>query len=189
MAKVRHVKPISPIGHIGLIGQGRRAVRPFRHVAEPILVPGPPDWQRGRVYNPGAVVVGNRVALFYRAQGVRRMRARHHWIWPSVVGLAWSRDGVHFTTEPEPILEPVTPAERAGVEDPRICQVGRQYALTYTAYDGARARLALALTTDRRLHDWHTRRVLFPNERRWTKSGALLGQRLRGHYIDVFPET
>lgn len=178
--------PIGPTSPIGPIGRLRRAVRPFRHVAEPVLAPGPPDWQRGRVYNPGAVVIGDRVALVYRAQGVRRVRARHHWIWPSVIGLAWSRDGVHFVPEPEPVLEPAAPAERAGVEDPRIVRVGRQYALTYTAYDGARARLALALTTDRRLRTWRTRRLLFPRERRWTKGGALLGQRLGGRYLLYF---
>lgn len=186
MAEVRHVKPMGPISPMGPIYRLRRGVRPFRHTAEPILAPGPPDWQRGRVYNPGAVVIGNRVALVYRAQGVRRIRARRHWTWPSVIGLAWSRDGVHFVPELKPILEPATLAERAGVEDPRIVRVGRQYALTYTAYDGARARLALTLTTDRGLKHWHPRRLLFPRERRWTKGGALLGQRLRGQYVLYF---
>lgn len=165
----------------------QHGVTPFRHSAsELVLRPGTPPWQSARVYNPTAIVVRNRVVLLYRAQGSARIRTGRHWRWPSVLGLAWSRDGLRFTPEPHPVLEPETPAERSGVEDPRVVKIGRDYVLTYTAFDGNRARLCLTTTRDHGLHAWDHRRVLFPRERRWTKAGALLPTKLRDQYTLYF---
>ncbi len=159
---------------------------PFVHSAEPILTPRKPAWQQGRVYNPAAMVVGKRVALLYRAQGTKRIRTRGRVHWPSVIGLAWSTDGMRFTPERVPVLQPREPWEQVAVEDPRIVQIGRRFILTYTASDGVHARLAIATTTDRRLRRWNTRSLLFPAEKRWTKAGALLPTKLNGRYVLYF---
>lgn len=159
---------------------------PFAHSVEPILTPQKPSWQQGRVYNPAAIVVGNRVALLYRAQGTQRLRARGRTHWPSVIGLAWSADGTRFSAERTPVLQPRERWERVAVEDPRIVQIGKRFVLTYTASDGVHARLAIATTADRRLRRWNTRSLLFPEEKRWTKAGALLPAKLNGRYYLYF---
>lgn len=138
------------------------------------------------MYNPAAAVIGGKVALLYRAQGTQRTRSNHHWRWPSVIGLAWSGDGIRFTTESEPVFQPQEQWEEFGVEDPRVVDVGRGYAMTYTAYDGQHARLAMTTTSDRSLHTWNSRFLLFPLEKRWTKAGALLAERVNGQYYLYF---
>jgi beta-1,2-mannosidase len=171
----------------GREGKHQEGIASFRHLRqEPILTPTDPAWQSGRVYNPTAIVVGNRVALLYRAQGIRRTPYEGHWYWPSRIGLAWSTDGTHFTPETTPVLEAKSSSERFGVEDPRIVDLGRRYALTYTAFDGDRARLAMTFTGSRSLRRWQDRMLVFPRANEWTKSGALLGRPIDGRYYLYF---
>jgi predicted GH43/DUF377 family glycosyl hydrolase len=47
--------------------------------------------------------------------------------------LAWSEDGVHFTTEPHPALVGQGLYETFGLEDCRVTQLNLDYLLTYTA--------------------------------------------------------
>ena len=66
-----------------------------------------------------------------------------------------------------------------GCEDPRVVKVDDHFYLTYTAYDGETARLALATSKDLRV--WEKRGLLFP-DRGWTKSGAILAAPIGGKY-------
>jgi predicted GH43/DUF377 family glycosyl hydrolase len=164
-------------------------IGPFeKHAKNPILSPDPShDWESAFLYNPCATVVGGRVALLYRAQNAAKV---------SSIGLAWSRDGVHFERRPEPVLTPTEPYETpGGCEDPRVVHVDGTYYMTYTGYDGKHALLCLA--TSRDLVNWTKHGPLFPDFRDvghldrapWSKSGAILATPIDGWYWMYFGES
>jgi len=169
---------------------GRWQIGPFTKAADvnPCLKPtpaspfdcplnGPVRWEALAVYNPAAVVREGKVHLLYRAQGKDKT---------SRIGLAWSDDGFHFTRRGEPVLYPDNDAMKAfeargGCEDPRVVEDGRgHYVMTYTAYDGKTARLAIATSTD--LVHWRKHGLAFAGTYRdeWTKAGAIVSRQV-GH--------
>jgi predicted GH43/DUF377 family glycosyl hydrolase len=71
------------------------------------------------------------------------------------------------------------------VEDPRLVKIGSTFYLTYTAYDGKNAQLALATSAD--LRRWERRGVIMPANTgrwnvKWTKAGAILAEPVAGRY-------
>jgi len=98
-----------------------------RFEGNPILEPiGSHSWESRLVFNAGAVLVGGRVHLVYRAMGNDNV---------SRLGYASSLDGYHFDCRsPDPVFEPVTEAEVDGVEDPRLTLFGDKIFLAYTAF-------------------------------------------------------
>jgi predicted GH43/DUF377 family glycosyl hydrolase len=143
---------------------------------EPILSPRGEGFEAAGVFNPAVIRRGREYVMLYRAQdraGVSRL------------GYATSRDGLMFTRRADPILVPEADYERRGVEDPRLVAIDGKYWLTYTAYDGTDAQLALASSTD--LLKWRRHGVILPANRgrwnvHWTKSGAILPTRINGRY-------
>lgn len=149
----------------------------------------PTQWEERNVLNPSAVVKGDTVYLFYRAQDL---------LGTSRIGLAKSVDGLHFSKTEKPVFFPdnddmkvyewnykklIKPVENVtdkdtyfdGVEDPRIIESPDKYIMTYTAYDGKTARLAIASSTD--LNHWTKHGLVFKNEKykdKWSKSGAIV---------------
>jgi len=145
--------------------------------AQPILTPVGTGFEARGVFNPAVVRDGSRFVMLYRAQDARGT---------SSIGLATSRDGIRFERDPKPALAPDAPYEAGGgVEDPRLVNIENRWYLTYTAYDGKDAQLALAVSSD--LRTWERRGVIMPANRgrwnvHWTKSGAILGTRVNGRY-------
>lgn len=104
----------------------------------------------------------------------------------SRIGLAESRDGLHFTRRATPVLYPDTDSQRAnewpgGVEDPRIVESpDGTYILTYTQWNRDVPRLAVA--TSRDLTSWQKHGPAFARAgggkylRRESKSGAILSR-------------
>ena len=160
-------------------------VGPFEKYADnPILVPQGETWEAKDVFNPAAWTDGEKVWMFYRAEDTTGAGL---WHGTSRIGLAGSSDGFTFEREPDPVLEPTEDWERpGGCEDPRVVKVGDTFYLTYTAYDGETARLALASSTD--LRTWTKHGLVFP-ERGWTKSGAILPTPVDGTYWMFFGDT
>ena len=150
-------------------------VGPFeKYENNPILVPQGETWEAKDVFNPTTWSDGETVYMLYRAEDSTGIG---QWNGTSRVGLATSSDGFLFEREPEPVLEPSEEWELpGGCEDPRVVKVDDTYYLTYTAYDGETARLALASSPDMRT--WQKHGLVFP-ERGWTKSGADPGRRGR----------
>jgi predicted GH43/DUF377 family glycosyl hydrolase len=71
----------------------------------------------------------------------------------SIIGLARSPDGFHFSADPEPFLipardNPFAAYEEFGVEDPRVTRLEGEYIITYSAYSRNGVRIALAKTKD-----------------------------------------
>jgi predicted GH43/DUF377 family glycosyl hydrolase len=71
-------------------------------------------------------------------------------------------------------------------------KIGKRWYLTYTAYNKKDAQLALAISSD--LVHWRRKGVILPAYKGnwnvgWTKSGAILTQRIHGHYWMYFLGT
>ncbi len=99
-----------------------------RHPANPILRPNPENaWEAKVVLNPAAVRDREgKFLLYYRAAGNDTQHLIH-------IGLAESRDGVHFErTSEKPILSPQEGNFDAGCnEDPRIVEIDGVTYMTY----------------------------------------------------------
>ena len=122
--------------------------------------------------------------MLYRAQDAQGT---------SKLGYAESADGIHFTRRKEPLLSPTESYEKnGGVEDPRLVQFGDTYYLTYTGYNKIDAQLCLATSKD--LIHWERKGVIMPANKgnwnvKWTKSGAIVPQKIDGKYWMYFLGT
>jgi predicted GH43/DUF377 family glycosyl hydrolase len=147
------------------------------HGGEPILVPQGDGFESKGVFNPAVVRDGERYVMLYRAQDANGT---------SRLGIATGTDGIHFSREKEPVFVPQAEYERGGgVEDPRLVKIRGTWYLTYTAYDGKNAQLALATSPD--LRRWERRGVIMPANTgrwnvKWTKAGAILDQPVGGKH-------
>ena len=156
------------------------------------------QWEARNVLNPSAVVKDGKVHLFYRAQDATGT---------SRIGMATSEDGLHFEKTATPVFYPDNDAMKKyewnyqkfaadfnladcpncfdGVEDPRIVErEDGTYFMTYTAYDGKTARLAIASSTD--LTNWTKHGLVFKSEKykdKWSKSGAIVVESKNGQQI------
>jgi predicted GH43/DUF377 family glycosyl hydrolase len=158
----------------------------------PILSPKGAGWESAGTFNPAVIVVPVRlppsvppnadakptkIVMLYRAQDAAGT---------SRIGYAESTDGIHFTRRAKPVLSPETEYEKdGGVEDPRLQKFGDTYYLTYTGYNKRDAQLCLATSKD--LIHWERRGVILPAYKgnwnvRWTKSGAIVPERIGGKY-------
>lgn len=115
-----------------------------RYEKNPILTKHDVPYPVETVHNAGVVKLGGKYVMLFRSH-LRNGR--------SIIGLAESRDGLHFTVRPEPFITPAKAGpfaeyEAFGVEDPRICPMEGRYLITYSAYSRHGVRVALAETTD-----------------------------------------
>lgn len=158
---------------------------PFeRYEGNPILTPQGNSWESKDVFNPTAWSDGETIYMLYRAEDSTGIGI---WNGTSRVGLATSKDGINFTREPDPVYEPVEEWELpGGAEDPRVAKIGDRFYMTYTAYDGETARLALASSTN--LYNWDRHGLMFP-DLGWTKAGAIVPQQINGRYWMYFGDT
>ena len=125
------------------------------------------------VFNAGAVRLGEEYLLLLRVEDLRGH---------SVLALARSDDGYHFTVHDEPVMTPCREGrfgiyESKGIEDPRITRIDDTYYIVYTAISDYGARLALARTDDFGGFE----RVGLISEPE-NKDGALFPARIGGRY-------
>lgn len=146
-------------------------------------------WEAAHVYNPAAVVRNGAINVLYRAQDSSLT---------SRIGRATSTNGTSFTRNGAPVFYPnndfmKTYEWAGGCEDPRIVEdSGGTYYMTYTAYNGSTARLAVATSTD--LVNWTKQGLAFQDAyggkyiNTWSKSGSivcdLVGSRLVAKLIN-----
>lgn len=150
----------------------------------PILTPQGDSWEAKDLFNPAAFSDGETITMLYRAEDSTGVG---DWNGTSRIGLATSSDGIYFERRPDPVYEPVDDFELpGGTEDPRIVEINKTYYLTYTAYDGETARLALASSTD--LQSWERHGLVFP-DMGWSKAGAIVPQKINGKYWMYYGDT
>lgn len=159
----------------------------------PVISPSGSGFESAGTFNPAVIYVSGprdnqrdgEFVMLYRAQDRRGT---------STLGLAVSRDGLHFTPQATPVFGPKAPYEKGGgTEDPRLVRIGGTYYLTYTGYNdvdgkgpgGKDAQLCLATSVD--LIHWTRRGVVMPAYRGawnigWTKSGAIVPRKINGKY-------
>jgi beta-1,2-mannosidase len=131
-------------------------------------------WEEYATFNPAAVVKDSAVYLVYRAEtgeGDAKIGRR-----TSRLGLAQSKDGLHFSRRGAPVLYPDKDAQATyewpgGVEDPRIVETeDGGYVLTYTQWNRTIPRLAIATSHDL-VH--------------WTKHGPAFARSDSGKYLNL----
>ncbi|HUJ95010.1 MAG TPA: glycoside hydrolase family 130 protein [Terriglobales bacterium] len=156
----------------------------YRLSTGPIITPQGNGWESAGTFNPAVVFHGDRFVMLYRAQDERGT---------SRLGYAESTDGIHFQRKPEPVFSPETDYEKnGGVEDPRLLKFGDTYYLTYTGYNKKDAQLCLA--TSRDLIHWERHGIILPAYKGrwnvgWTKSGAIVPEKINGKYWMYFLGT
>nr|WP_026262520.1 glycoside hydrolase family 130 protein [Spirosoma panaciterrae] len=145
-------------------------------------------WEEKDVYNPTTVVRNNKVYMLYRAEDTVRSVGG-----TSRLGLAVSTDGIHFNRMPKPVFYPNNDPMKVyewegGCEDPRVVESPNGvYVMTYTAYDGDKARLCVA--TSRNLTDWQKQGLAFGEaangkyKNSWSKSGAIVCKRVGDRFV------
>ncbi|TDB63773.1 glycoside hydrolase family 130 protein [Arundinibacter roseus] len=145
-------------------------------------------WEAKDVFNPAAVVRNGKIHLLYRAEDTV---GKHNGT--SRIGLAISSDGLNFKRMPTPIFYPDNDAMKkyeweGGVEDPRVVETADgQYVMTYTSYDGEKARLCVATSPD--LLSWKKHGRVFSNFIKgggtdfWSKSGSIVCRRVGSKLI------
>jgi beta-1,2-mannosidase len=166
-------------------GTNVEILRSWRRLSEqPIISPQGDGWESAGTFNPSVVMHHGRFVMLFRAQdrdGTSRL------------GYAESTDGIHFHRRPNPVFSPEAEYEKnGGVEDPRLVKFGNTYYLTYTGYNKKDAQLCLATSTD--LIHWQRKGILLPAYKgnwnvKWTKSGAIVPQKLGGKYWMYFLGT
>jgi len=147
-------------------------------------------WEEKDVFNPSAVVRNDTLFLIYRAEDKIGKFAG-----TSRIGLAWSLNGLHFTKHPVPVLYPDNDVQKkyeweGGCEDPRIVEdENGTYYMTYTAYDGDKARLLIASSKD--LYHWTKHGSVFEKAdggkyvRGWSKSGSIVSNYNNGTPVAI----
>ena len=157
----------------------------WRRISEiPIISPRGNGWESAGTFNPAVIERDGKIIMLYRAQDEKGT---------SRLGYAESSDGVHFARRAEPVFSPTEEYEKdGGVEDPRMVKFGDTYYLTYTGYNKKDAQLCLAISKD--LIHWERKGVMLPAYKgrwnvRWTKSGAIVPQKIGGKYWMYFLGT
>ena len=115
-----------------------------RYGNNPILTKADIPYPVETVHNAAVVKQGDEYIMLFRSH-LRTGR--------SIIGLARSPDGFHFTADPEPFMIPAgngpfAAYEEFGVEDPRVTLLEGEYIITYSAYSRDGVRVALARTKD-----------------------------------------
>ncbi|HQR93135.1 MAG: glycosidase [Bacteroidetes bacterium 24-39-8] len=145
-------------------------------------------WESKNVFNPAIVVRRDTLFMLYRAQDSIGKPGG-----TSRIGLAYSKDGLHFTKTPNPVFYPAPDGYekyewQGGVEDPRIVEDSSGvYYMTYTSYDGKTARLMVASSPD--LQKWTKHGPVFAEAYggkylyQWSKSGSIVSRYAQGKII------
>jgi len=117
-----------------------------------IMGPTKNKWEARAVLNPSVVRDKNGIDhVFYRAVAKN---------WVSSIGYARIKGG-KIERFDKPIMRPTKSYESKGIEDPRVTKIGNVYYMLYTAFDGADAKIAYAISKD--LKNWGKKGIISPN--------------------------
>ncbi len=123
-----------------------------RFDTNPILKPNRENsWEAAAVFNGCPAMKGEDIYLLYRALSLPHYHTSAKTkLMVSDIGIAQSRDGVHFANR-QRFIVPELEWERFGCEDPRVTKLGGKYYIFYTALsaypfraDGIKVGLAIS---------------------------------------------
>lgn len=145
----------------------------IKHPSNPIL--RPTDFPAGIMYvlNPGAVKVGDEYIMMVDAATLST---------PIVFWLARSRDGVHFTPDPEPVRWPrwSDNVVESCVYDPRITLIDGDYIIMYASQAAGRGvRTGVVRTRDFVTFERIPQEETVKNNR----NSVLFPERIHGRYV------
>jgi predicted GH43/DUF377 family glycosyl hydrolase len=105
-----------------------------RLAENPVLGPNSvQSWEAEAVFNGCPVIAGNRTYLIYRGMSFPHYHTSvRKKISISNIGIAYSRDGVHFQHRRR-LIVPEYDWEKFGCEDPRVTKLNDKYYIFYTA--------------------------------------------------------
>jgi len=157
-------------------------IGPFLDFKEnPILTPGS-GFDSKAVYNPAVIVDGAEFHMLYRAESGDPCTGR--------IGYAHSKDGIHFTRHPNPVIVPEYSYEAYGCEDPRLVKFGDTFYLTYVGNGGGYWAVNICLATSKDLAHWDKHGPILYRQKDWNKgqvkSGAIVPERIKGRYVMYF---
>lgn len=202
--KIKKTKKAAKKKAVRKSGKRPKALHLRRALKNPIVNPTPGSyWESEAVFNPGAVIHGGRVHLFYRALGSDGI---------SRIGYASSKDGINFDKRyPHPIYMPETREESVGhypytsparlhydralyisgggwggCEDPRAVKIDGRIYLTFNIFNGwysIRVGMTSIDENDLEQGQWNWRHVVYlspPDERH--KNWVLFPEKIDGKY-------
>ena len=151
-----------------------------RFAGNPIISPRPGVlWEAGGTLNPGAIELGNKTHLLYRAVSADNI---------STFGYASSIDGLSIDERSDkPVYFPRADFESRGCEDPRLMKIDDRVYMAYTAYDGVTPRVAVSsiLASDflkKKWGSWSKPEIITPPSIA-NKDAAILPEPARGGYM------
>lgn len=169
--------------------QKEKPVRAVRAKENPIIIPRQENnWEAKATFNPGAIYLGGKVHLVYRAESPDST---------SVFGYAISEDGIHInyrSKEPiyspkEPFEQKLTPGGNSGCEDPRLTKIGNKIYMLYTAFDGKnspRVALSWILVNDFIKQKWTwAKPVLISPPNMDNKDACIFPEKINGQYFII----
>lgn len=97
-------------------------------------------------FNSGAFLCSGTVHLLYRRAEIARETGGFgpDYVKNYIAHAMMTPEGKLLSDDPRPVIEPTSPYESKGLEDPRIFTLDGQIYVTYTAWDGCQARVAFA---------------------------------------------
>jgi predicted GH43/DUF377 family glycosyl hydrolase len=148
----------------------------------PILAPSK-GFQSRAVFNPTVIKEYGGFWMLYRAEAGDGLTGR--------IGIAQSGDGIHFTPQHEPVLNPDEDFDRGGCEDPRVAKFGDTYFLIYVGNSQKYHVSNICLATSKDLLSWKKHGpVLEAREGTWDsgqlKAGVIVPEEIGGKYIMYF---
>ena len=114
-----------------------------RYEHNPVLTKEQVPYEVATVHNAAVVKMNDKYMMVFRSH---LLNGR------SILGLAESDDGYHFTVHDKPFMTPQDEGagvyESISIEDPRITFIDGEYLITYSAYSEYGIRIGLAKTKD-----------------------------------------
>lgn len=172
-----------------MLAGDKKKVKLERAKENPIIIPEKQHpWESKSTFNPGALYLGGRLHLVYRAMSEDNT---------SVFGYASSRDGIHIDERlPRPVYVPREPFEQklqaganSGCEDPRFTKIGDKIYICYTAFDGKnppRVALSWIRVKDFLQKQWNwAKPVLISPPDISDKDAFIFPEKINGKYIIV----
>jgi beta-1,2-mannobiose phosphorylase / 1,2-beta-oligomannan phosphorylase len=154
-----------------------------RSPKNPILSPVGDSWQEEACFNPNVVKDSSKYVMAYRAIS-GKVDIGGTELNLSTIGRADSQDGLVFDNRQQ-LIKPEYEWEKYGCEDPRICKMGDNYYIFYTAISNyppsaEGIKLAVAISSD--LKTIKEKHLVTPFN---SKAGTLFPEKINGKYAMI----